>query len=107
MLRRASDSYLEITFVNGVDEFSFQYRKAFTGTSARQLEVYVNDVVVAETDEFGADSEMDDDIYTFNYRINISGTVIVKIKNTGKATTNKQTVIDNVTWTSYGSGNPQ
>jgi hypothetical protein len=106
MLRRASDSYLEITFVNGVDEFSFQYRKAYTGASARQLEVYVNGVV-AKTDEFGAGSGRDDDIYTFNYRINISGTVIVKIKNEGTSSDNKQTVIDNVTWTSYGSGNPQ
>ncbi len=107
MLRRASDSYLEITFVNGVDEFSFQYRKAFTGANARQLEVYVNGDVVAKTDEFGASSGRDDDIYTFNYRINISGKVIVKIKNEGTSSDNRQTVIDNVTWTSYGSGNPQ
>src|SRR5690554_3576052 len=49
MLRNASDSYLEWTIPDGIGTLSFEYRKAFTGSSVRQLEVYVNDVVVATT----------------------------------------------------------
>lgn len=39
MLRRASDSYLEATFPNGVGEFTFQYKKAYTNNNTRILEL--------------------------------------------------------------------
>jgi flagellar hook assembly protein FlgD len=106
MLRRASDSYLEATIPGGIATFSFEYRKAFTGTSARQLEVYVNNVLVGTTDEFGP-TEPDPTVYTYSISdINTPGDVTVKIKNVGDTTTNRQTVIDNISWTSFIPSTP-
>src|SRR5690606_1907746 len=47
MLRNASESYLEATISGGIGTFSFDYRKAYTGSSARQLELLVDGVQVA------------------------------------------------------------
>jgi len=101
MLRRASDSYLEFTLEDGLSYLAFQYRKAFTGVSARQLEVYINGVVVKTTETFGGTSEADDTIYDFTFTPDnpYSGIVTIKIKNVGTATTNKHITIDNIEWT--------
>src|SRR5690554_2080364 len=107
MLRRASESYLEWTISNGIGELNFQYKKAFTGPSVRQLEVYVNDVVVATTPTFGDVATDDGLIYDFNYNINLSGEVVIKIKNVGTSTDNKQTVIDNIVWTAHEGGSTE
>ena len=104
MLRRASDSYLTVTIPSGVGNFSFDYRKAFTGASPRQLELLVNGVSVATTPEFGTISGTDETtVYNFNYDINTSASVVILIKNIGTSTTNKQAVIDNIVWTAYNS----
>jgi hypothetical protein len=103
MLRRASDSYLQATFASGVGSFSFQYRKAYTGTTARQLELLVNGVQVATTTEFGT-TEPDPTAYNFTFDVNTSGPVTLRIKNVGSTTTNRQAVIDNISWTAYSSG---
>lgn len=100
MLRRASDSYLQVTLTNGVGSFSFDYRKAFTGTSDRDLEIIVNGVQVAVTPTFGT-LEPDATVYNFSYNINISGSVTIRIKNIGSTTTNRQAIIDNINWTYY------
>ena len=42
MLRRASDSYLEFQLEKGLSGLKFKYRKGFTGSGARQLELLVN-----------------------------------------------------------------
>lgn len=101
MLRRASDSYLEATIPGGIGTFSFEYRKAFTGTDTRQLELLINDVQVAVSPEFGT-IEPDPTVYTMTVNnINVEGDVVVKIKNIGTTTTNRQTVLDNISWTGY------
>ena len=105
MLRRASDSYVEFVIPNGVGTFTFQYRKAFTGAAPRQLEVLVNNVVAATTAEFGGVSGADATVYTQNVTVNQSGSTTIKIKNVGTTTTNRQTTIDNVSWTA-GSTQP-
>jgi hypothetical protein len=106
MLRRASDSYLEAVIPGGIGTFSFEYRKAFTGTSVRQLELIINGVQVATTPEFGP-TEPDPTIYSFTVNnVNSEGNVTVKIKNVGTTTTNRQTVIDNIEWTGYSGGTP-
>lgn len=104
MLRYPATSYLEWTVPNGMGQLSFQYRKAFSGGNARQLEVYVNDEVVATTDEFGADSGEEEDIYTLTHNVNLDGELTIKIKNVGTITQNRQTVIDNIEWTVYDAG---
>lgn len=102
MIRYASTSYLEGTILGGVGSFSFQYRKAYTGTSVRQLELYINGVLKETGPEFGTTSGIDPTIHTMTVNdINVAGNVVVKIKNTGDTATNKQTVIDNIVWTGY------
>lgn len=99
MLRRASDSYFEWTIPNGIGDLTFQYRKAFTGANVRQLEILVDGVQFETTNTYGGSSEQEDDIYTYTGTINKYGSVVIQIKNVGTATGNKQTVIDNISWT--------
>src|SRR5690625_2918750 len=99
MLRRASDSYLEWTVPGGVGDLSFEYRKAYTGGSIRQLEVIINGAQVATTPEFGEGSGEQTDIYTFSHTVNDEDAVTIKIKNVGSTTGNRQAVIDNISWT--------
>lgn len=106
MLQRASDSYLEATISGGIGTFSFDYRKAYTGGNARQLELLVDGVQVATTDEFGGSSGADATIYNFIYDINTTETVTIRIKNVGSTTSNRQTIIDNISWTCYSAGPP-
>src|SRR5690554_1277667 len=101
LLRRASDSYFEWTSNNGVGQVTFEYRKAYTGGSIRQLELLVNGTQVALSPEFGGGSGEQADIYTFTHAVNEDGAVTIKIKNEGNATQNKQIVIDNVVWTAF------
>ena len=99
MLRRASDSYLETTLTSGVGEFTFEYRKAFTGGNERQLEVIVNGTQMGTTPIFGNSSGDDPTVYTFSIVLDIEGEVTIRIKNVGETTTNRQAVIDNISWT--------
>ena len=99
MLRRASDSYLETTLDLGVGEFTFEYRKAFTGGNERQLEIIVNGEQVATTPVFGAGNGEDPTVHTFTHTLNIEGPVNIRIKNLGDTDANRQTVIDNISWT--------
>src|SRR5690606_29628767 len=98
MLRRALDSYLEATISGGIGTFSFDYRKAFTGGNARQLELIVNGVQVATTPVFGAGSGEDPTVHTFTHTLNIEGPVTIRIKNVGETDANRQAVIDNISW---------
>ncbi|HPV14128.1 MAG TPA: FN3 associated domain-containing protein [Candidatus Cloacimonadota bacterium] len=99
MLRRASDSYLEATIPNGVGNFSFQYRKAFTNPNARIPELYVNGSLAATAPPV----EDDTTVYTFSHDINLANAVTVKIKLQGTSTTNSQTTLDNIIWTAASS----
>src|SRR5690606_15421956 len=102
MLRRASDSYLEATITGGVGTISFDYRRAFTGTNERQLELIVNGVSLAQTPTFGSD----DTVFNFSHAINSTETITIRIKNIGETSTNRQTIIDNITWTCYSAEEP-
>ncbi|TVQ88248.1 MAG: hypothetical protein EA393_09155, partial [Bacteroidetes bacterium] len=107
MLRRASDSYLEAIIPGGVGNFSFQYRKAFTGTAPRELELIVNGIQVATTPVFGDLSGEDETVFTLNVEdIDEPGDVTIKIKNVGSTTTNRQVTIDNISWTGFSNGVP-
>ncbi|MFW5628817.1 MAG: chitobiase/beta-hexosaminidase C-terminal domain-containing protein [Candidatus Cloacimonadaceae bacterium] len=105
MIRRASDSYLQATIPGGVGNFSFQYRKAYTAANAnRQLELIVNDVVVATTPEFGGAQGADATVHTLSHDVQVAGNVSVKIKVSGTSGDNRQTTLDNIVWTSFGDG---
>src|SRR5690554_3043569 len=103
LLRRASDSYFEMEIPDGVGELSFQYRKAYTGGSERELEVIVNGVALpTTTGVFGNASGELADIFTYTANINLAGAVTIRIKNVGSTTTNRQSTIDNIVWTANG-----
>ncbi len=103
MLRRADEpSSVEFTIPNGVGTFSFKYRKAFTGGSARILSIQVDGVEVATTTAIGATSGADTTVYDFSKAINKAGSVKIKITYpAGTTTGNKQVTIDDVSWTAY------
>src|SRR5690554_3572866 len=103
LLRNASDSYFEMEIPDGVGELSFQYRKAYTGGSERELEVIVNgDALPTTTGIFGNASGELADIFTYTANINLAGAVTIRIKNVGSTTTNRQSTIDNIVWTANG-----
>lgn len=107
IMLRYANSYLEATLPNGFGQLSFQYRKAFTGGSERQLELLVNGTQVAVSPKFGTTTLEETTVYDFSYAVNTAGPVTIKIKNVGEGTTNKQTVVDNIVWTAYvGGGTP-
>jgi hypothetical protein len=103
LLRRASDSYLEATFPNGIKSLSFDYRKAYTGGTARQLEVLINGEVKTTSESFGSGSGEDATVYNLTVEVNVEESVTVRIKLTGTADTNRHAVIDNFTWTTNPS----
>lgn len=107
LLRRASDSFLEATIPGGVGTFSFQYRKAYTGATNRNLELIVNDTQVHTSGNFGGSSGAQDTVYDFTYDVNTAGNVYVKIKLVGTASGNAQTVLDNIAWTAFGDAPPE
>lgn len=102
MFHRPVDSFLEATISGGIGTFSFQYRKAFTGANARQLELLVNGVVVDTTPIFGNVSGADPTIHTMTVNdINVAGDVTIRIQNVAPGPTTTQTTIDNIVWTGY------
>ncbi len=103
VLRRPSTSYLEATFPNGLSSFSFQYRKAFTGGSVRQLEVLVNGVSAGTTAEFGSGTGEITTVFSYSAPINQTGAVTVRIKNVGDIDQNRQSTIDNIVWAPAGT----
>ncbi len=98
MLRRGSDSHITITFANGLSALSFEFRKAFSGGDYRELEIYINDVLVLSPKLI--DVAGDHQTKTFLVELEdltYEGEVIVKIKP--KVSGNHQTTVDNFAWT--------
>lgn len=108
MLRRADEpSSVEFVIPNGVGSFSFYYRKAFTGASFRQLSLLADGSEVGQTPQFGGSSGADDTVHSMTVYVNKPGEVRMKITYpAGTAKGNRQTTIDNVSWTAF-SGTPQ
>ncbi len=105
MLRRAEDSKIESGIITGgIGSFNMKMKKAFTGTNARQLELYINDDLIGTSEPFGTESGEDETIYIFEIQnIDIAGDFTMMIKNVGDTETNRQTVIDDISWTGFDS----
>ena len=83
----------------GISSFSLDMRKAYSGDGERQLELLVNDSVVATSQAFGDFSGEDDTILQFEADdINIECVHSLEIRSVN---TSNQLIIDNVTWNSY------
>ena len=105
MLRRADEpSSVTFSIPNGVGEFQFQYRKAFTGVNVRALAVVVGNEEIGVTPEFGQGSGASSEIYTFTVPVQSNGNTDVKITyRDGFEIGNRQATIDNVKWSAYGT----
>ena len=105
MLRRADEpSSVTFTIPNGVGEFQFQYRKAFTGGNVRALAVVVENEEIGVTPEFGEGSGANAEIYTYTVPVQSAGNTNVKITyRNGFDPGNRQATIDNVKWSAYGT----
>lgn len=104
MLRRndsdPNPSAVEFHIPNGVGEFTFQYRKAFTGSNNRILSVSVNNEEVFLSPIFGNVSGLDDTIYSQTIPVNKQGNVVIRIAFPSSiANGNRHVTIDNVSWT--------
>ena len=105
MLRRADEpSSISGTFEDGLNDFYFEYRKAYTGASERTYEVAITNDGNTETYEvtpFGSGSGEDDTVHSFELNdLELEGQVEVKIYAIG-STGNQQAVFNNIAWTSY------
>jgi uncharacterized repeat protein (TIGR02543 family) len=108
MLNKASESYIEITITSAGGYLYFEYRKAFTSDSPRQLEVLVNGVRVgATTGVFGNSSGEDTTVYKHEVQITQTGVITIRIKNIGSTTTSRQAVIDNIKWSETSNLPPE
>lgn len=107
ILRRSGEGsriYSE-PIAGGIGNFSVQMRKAYTSAGDRQLALYVNDNLIAESITFGGASGADDTVHNFVVNgVNIPGDVVIELRNIQGGTQNRQVTIDNITWTEYGSG---
>ncbi len=108
MLRRGSDSKLQSAPISGgIGSFQLKMRKAFTGSTPRQLELYINGNLIATSQEFGAFTGADETIYTFSVQdINIPGDFVMMIKPVSTTETNRQVTIDDISWTGYLGTDP-
>ena len=100
MLRRSSSSskvYCE-SISGGIGNFSVKLYKGFTGSGNRQVELFINDVSYGTSTPF---NDYDEHIFTVN-NINVSGNIVIRIDDI----TSKQVIVDDISWTGYGSGGP-
>jgi len=91
----------------GIQNFSVQLRKAFTSTGERQVELFINDISKGQSILFGSSTGADATIHTFSVEnINIAGDFTIEIRHITGNTSNRQLVIDNISWTGYTGGTP-
>lgn len=92
-----SGSVTSPTIGGGMGILSFNYKRAFTGTGVRTIQVLVNGIKI------GSDITVDpnsDAIQSYSFNVNIPGNVQLELKTSGN-----QITIDDVAWTCF-SGSP-
>jgi len=82
----------------GIGTIQFSYSRAFTGTSSRSIEVWVNGSKQGSTITVDPNSNT---IVTYTALINIVGSVTVELRTAGA-----QIKIDDLSWTSYVVSTP-
>jgi len=85
------------SYAGGMGTLTFKYARAFTGTSARSLEVFVNNTKIGDT--ITVPSTVND-TNEYSRAINVTGDVVLKIVAGGTA----QTKLDDIAWTAYSAG---
>ncbi len=100
MLRRDTENsrIFSDPVAGGISSFSVDMRKGFTGTSVRQLELFINGQSKGLSQTFGTATGADPTIHNFTVNnINVSGNVVIELRVIGKG----QVTIDNLSWDSY------
>ncbi|AJD92762.1 hypothetical protein JMA_34450 [Jeotgalibacillus malaysiensis] len=95
MFRDAGSVLVSSEIDGGISSLSLDVKADFTTTNPRQLEVYINDVLVGTTPNVAAGSEK------INYSLDdldVEGPFVLQFKKVGS---NSQLTVDNITWTSY------
>ncbi|HSJ66272.1 MAG TPA: chitobiase/beta-hexosaminidase C-terminal domain-containing protein, partial [Anditalea sp.] len=104
LLRRSGEnSNIKSDLISGgISSFQVLMRKAFTGAGDRQIGLFINDNLVAESITFGELSGGSEDIFTFEVdNINIPGDFTLEIRHLTGGTNNRQLVIDDISWNSF------
>ena len=81
------------SYAGGMGTLSFNYVRAFTGTGARSIEVWVNGVQIGSTITVSPTSNT---VVNYNQTINVSGSVVLELRTSGT-----QIKIDDISWTGY------
>lgn len=82
------------SYSGGIGTLTFNYVRAFTGTSSRTIQVWVNGSQIGTDISVSGTSDV---VQTYSQAINISGNIVVEIRSTGSA----QVKLDNIAWTCY------
>ena len=90
---------LSPSYTGGMGTLTFKYVRAFTGTGARSIEVYVNSIKIGATITVSGSS---DTVINYSSVINVAGNVVLEIRNTGS----NQVKVDDIVWTAYSAGTP-
>lgn len=81
------------SYAGGMGTLTFNYVRAFTGTSARSIQVWVNGAQIGTTITVSPTSDV---IANYSQAINISGSVVLELRTSGT-----QIKIDDISWTSF------
>lgn len=84
-------------YAGGMGTLTFNYSRAFTGTGARSIEVWVNGTQIGSSITVSPSSN---DIVAYSQPINVGGSVQLEIRSTGAA----QVKVDDIAWTAYSAG---
>ncbi|KEO71979.1 chitobiase/beta-hexosaminidase C-terminal domain-containing protein [Anditalea andensis] len=104
LLRRSGDnSHIKSELITGgISNFQVLMRKAFTGAGDRQIGLFINDRLIAESIVFGGLSGGSDDIFAFAVdNIDVAGDFTLEIRHLSGGTANRQLVIDDIRWNSF------
>lgn len=107
--RNQDNGYVTWTSLNGLENLSFKYRKAFTSSDIRNLKVTVTktvDNVVVETLFENISNITNTTPLLFNHDFNLTGNITVRIENSSPSGNGKQIAIDDIEWSSFESSTP-
>lgn len=108
LLRRSGEnsSIKSGTISGGIKNFKVDMRKAFTSSGDRQIGLFINDQLIAESITFGNFSGGSDEVFSFEVGdIDIQGDFVLEIRHLLGGTQNRQLVIDNISWNSFDGEN--
>ncbi len=108
LLRRSGEnsSIKSQPISGGIKNFKVDMRKAFTSSGDRQIGLFINDQLIAESITFGNFSGGSDEIFSFEVdNIEIQGEFTLEIRHLLGGTQNRQLVIDNISWNPFDGEN--